>query len=167
MEIYSGHWKLFLGKCTDWKHFGMQQGFKKEIYILRNITHNGLTIGIHSDSRSLDSTSAITVWNYRYTLNHLHKLKSIATCRQGRIWTWDEAILSFTNIPPMLRDPSSAVQQAFWADLEENNTRFINKNLEVVENIYQAICSSFSCLSWKIWLKIFTLSIKKREAIEI
>lgn len=26
--------------------------------------------------------------------------------------------------------------QCLWADLQENNIRFINKNLEVVENIY-------------------------------
>ena len=30
--------------------------------------------------------------------------------------------------------------QCFGADLEENNMSFINKNLEVVENIYLAIC---------------------------
>lgn len=46
-----------------------------------------------------------------------------------------------------------SVQQAFWADVVENSISFVNKTLEVVENIYLAICVFEFLLVMNGWVK--------------
>lgn len=65
-------------------------------------------------------------------------------------------------------DSSLAVQQAFWADLEgEKSISFVNKIMEVVENIYLATCVFEFLLVMNSFVEDLHAINQKNKPIEI